>query len=73
MTLGRLVELYQAEQQGKQIMIREFGPRESYERIKEIKLSDCELCVLVAFFDETITDRYSFFIKGEEDKYGNKL
>lgn len=75
MTLGRLMELYQAEQQGKQIMIKEHncGFFETYENIKEIKLSECELSKLVL---EDTNDRgwsYTFFIKDEEDEYGNKL
>lgn len=76
MTLGRLMYLYQAEQQGKQIMMREYrcGYLESFEHIEEIKLSECELSTFVL---EDDTDRlgfdYTFFIKDEEDKYGGKL
>ncbi len=76
MTLGRLMELYQAEQQRKQIMMREYrcGYLESYEYIEKVKLSDCELSTLVL---EDETDKlgfsYTYFIKDEEDKYGEKL
>ena len=73
MTLGRLMYLYQAEQQGKQIMMKEYrcGYLETYENIEEVKLSECELSTLVLDDD---TDRlgfsYTFFIKDEEDEYG---
>lgn len=74
MTLGRLMELYQAEQQGKQIMMKKYRyyDFESYNRIEEIKLSECDLSTFVL---EDADDDYSYtyFIKGEEDEYGNKL
>lgn len=74
MTLGRLMELYQAEQQGKQIMLRVFecGYYESHEYISKIKLLDEELedLVLDGRDDNKI---YTYFIKDEEDEYGNKL
>ena len=74
MTLGRLMELYHAEQQGKQIMMKEysrvcFG---YYKRIEEIKLSECDLSTLV-LDDADDNYSYTYFIKGEEDEYGNKL
>jgi len=74
MTLGRLMELYQAEQQGKQIMMRKYHYKYSYEDIKEIKLSECKLSKLV--LDDDINESgysYTFFIKDEEDKYGVQL
>lgn len=73
MTLGRLMELYQAEQQGKQIMKKEYrcGYLESYKHIEEIKLSECDLSTLV--LDDTDDYSYTYFIKGEEDEYGCKL
>lgn len=79
MTLGRLMELYQAEQQGKQIMMRVYysGNRfykPSEQDIKEVKITECELKDLV--FDnqeETTAYIYTFFIKDEEDKYGCKI
>lgn len=73
MTLGRLIELYQAEQQGKQIMKKEYscGYFGSYKHIKEIKLSECDLSTLV--LDDGDDYSYTYFIKGEEDEYGNKL
>lgn len=72
MTLGRLMELYQAEQQGKQIMQKEYHPRYYYERITEVKISDCDLST---FVDDDSDDEfgYIYFIKDEEDKYGNKI
>lgn len=72
MTLGRLMELYQAEQQGKQIMKKEYRCFGSYKHIEEIKLSECDLSTLVL---EDTDDNYSYiyFIKGEEDEYGTKL
>ena len=73
MTLGRLIELYQAEQQGKQIMTRVYysGYFTSYERINEVKISKIELKDLI--IDEEEDTSCTFFIKGEEDKYGNKI
>lgn len=74
MTLGRLMELYQAEQQGKRIMMKECrcGCLGSYKYIKEIKLSECDLSTLV-LDDEDDNYSYTFFIKDEEDEYGCKL
>ena len=71
MTLGRLMYLYQAEQQGKQIMMREYrcGYLEIYENIKEVKLSECDLS-LFAKHDDADEHGYTFFIKDEEDEYG---
>lgn len=65
MTLGRLIELYKAEQEGKQIIMRitriTRGDDQIYD--EEIKLSECSL-------DKFISDGYGvshdFFIK--EDK-----
>jgi hypothetical protein len=74
MTLGRLMELYQAEQQGKQIMVRVFehGYYESHEYISKIKLLDEELKDLV-LGERDDDETYTYFIKDEEDEYGNKL
>lgn len=75
MTLKRLIELYQAEQQGKQIMVREHrcGYFES-ERIEEVKLSEYQLSTLVLEYDTDALDySYTFFIKDEENKYGLKI
>lgn len=67
MTLGRLMELYQAEQQGKQIMVKEYhcghGYYNSYERIKEVTISDCDLEDLI-IEKEDISCTY--FIKDED-------
>lgn len=73
MTLGRLIELYQAEQQGKQIMMKKYRYEyfESCKHIEEIKLSECDLSTLV--LDDGDDYSYTYFIKGEEDEYGNKL
>lgn len=76
MTLGRLMELYQAEQQGKQIMrkVSEYGYYESSAYISKIKLLDEELKDLVLERDDNDDDTtYTYFIKDEEDEYGNKL
>ena len=71
MTLGRLIELYKAEQEGKQIMKIEFNDYLSGKIIESIKISEYELNDLI------ITDKpgiyYDFFIKDEEDEDGNKI
>lgn len=74
MTLGRLMELYQAEQQGKQIMKSVFvqGYYESREYISKINLLDEDLKDLVLERDDDDTT-YTYFIKDEEDECGNKL
>lgn len=73
MTLGRLMELYQAEQQGKQIMMRNrhSGYYSSHEYIEEVKITECELKDLV--IDEQTDTSITFYIKDEEDEYGYKL
>ena len=73
MTLGRLMELYQAEKQGKQIMMRKssVGFFVSYQSIEEIKISDCELSSLLS--QEESGYYINFFIKDEEDKHGHKI
>ena len=74
MTLGRLIELYQAEKQGKQIMKMEFN---IYNRIKigtmPIKLSECELDSLLINTTNKYGISYNFFIKDEEDEHGHKI
>ena len=73
MTLGRLIELYKAEQEGKQIMMRTnvVGFNCSREYIEEVKISEYQLN------DFLSTDRngiyYNFFIKDEEDENENKI
>ena len=71
MTLGRLIELYKAEQEGKQIMKIEFKDYFSGKIIEPIKISEYELNDLI------ITDKpgiyYDFFIKDKEDEDGNKI
>ena len=71
MTLGRLMELYQAEQESKQIMKIEFNDYLSGKIIESVKISEYELNDLI------ITDKpgiyYDFFIKDEEDEDGNKI
>ena len=71
MELGRLIELYQAEQQGKQIMKKTHisGYYNSHSYIEEVKISKCELKDLV--LDEQDDTTYTFFIKDEEDEWGN--
>lgn len=73
MTLGRLIELYQAEQQGKQIMMRTHhaGYYSFHEYTEEVKITERELKDLV--LDEQEDDFITFYIKDEEDKYGHKL
>lgn len=73
MTLGRLMELYQAEQQGKQIMRIEHDT--AGEWIKEVKITECDLSILanVSVMIDISNLEYSFFIKDEEDRYGNKI
>jgi len=76
MTLGRLMELYQAEEEGKQIMQKEYRPGyySSYERITEVKISDCDLSTFVDDdSDDEFDYKYIYFIKDEEDKYGDKI
>ena len=73
MTLGRLIELYQAEQQGKQIMRRTYrsGYYSTHKYTEEVKITECELKDLV--LGEQGDEFYTYFIKDEEDKYGNKI
>ena len=73
MTLGRLIELYQAEQQGKQIIKRThyYGYYSSHEYTEKVKLTDCDLKDLV--LDKQEGESYAYFIKDEEDEYGYKL
>lgn len=73
MTLGRLMELYQAEKQGKQIMMRKsaIGFFASYQSIEEVKISDFELGALLS--QEEPGYCINFFIKDEEDKHGHKI
>ena len=69
MTLGRLIELYKAEQDGKQIMKIEFN---IYNRtqisIEPIKISECELDYLLISITNKYGISYNFFIKNEEDE-----
>ena len=65
------MELYQAEQQGKQIMKKEYRCFGSYKHIEEIKLSECDLSTLV--LEDSDDYSYTYFIKDEEDEYGCKL
>ena len=73
MTLGRLMELYYAEKQGKQIMMRKsaIGFFASYQSIEEVKISDFELDALLS--QEESGYCINFFIKDEEDKHGHKI
>lgn len=70
MTLGRLFELYQAEQQGKQIMMREhrYGYFEDFERIIEVKLLECGLSLLASEPADTAESDYfeSYIESGKE-------
>ena len=73
MTLGRLIELYKAEQEGKQIVLRitQFTMGEDIIQDRLIKLSECDLEQLVESHGYGIS--YKYFIKNEEDKNGNKI
>lgn len=66
MTLGRLIELYKAEQNGKTIIIRTIRITRSEDIIydKEIKLSECNLEDLVSNHGYGIS--YEFIIKDKE-------
>ena len=66
MTLGRLLELYKAEQDGKQIMKKtcHHGYYSSHEYISKVKITECELKDLV--LDEQENTSYVFYIKDEE-------
>ena len=73
MTLGRLIELYKAEQEGKQIVLRitRFTLGEDVIQDRLIKLSECNLEQLVKGHGYGIS--YKYFIKNEEDEDGNKI
>jgi len=73
MTLERLMELYRAEQQGKQIMkkTRHHGYFSTFRHISKVRLSECDLKDLV--FDESEDESHTYFIKDEEDECGFKL
>lgn len=77
MTLGRLMELYQAEQQGKQIMCKKlrYGYYSNYKKINEVTISDCDLGTFISHdTDDDYGDyKYTYFIKDEEDEYGDKI
>lgn len=71
MTLGRLLELLEAEKQGHQIIRRRMGGWSGLEYLDEVKLECCELRDFVISEDD---DRLIvFYIKDIEDKWGNKL
>ena len=70
MTIGRLMELYLAEQQGEQIMLRE--QHSNSENIMEVNFSDYELSSLINVLDYA-DDTYTFFIKYVENKFGEKM
>lgn len=73
MTLGRLMELYKAEQEGKQIVLRiiQFTLGKDIIQDRLIKLSECDLEQLVKSHEYGIS--YKYFIKDEEDENGNKI
>ena len=66
MTVGKLFELYKAEQEGKQIMqvmcVTKYGHMSKL--IRPVKLSECDL----AFLSYTNGDGiyYDYFVEGEE-------
>ena len=73
MTLGRLIELYKAEQEGKQIVLRivQFTLDKNIIQDRLIKLSECTLEQFVKSHEYGIV--YKYFIKDEEDENGNKI
>lgn len=73
MTLGRLIELYKAEQEGKQIILRitQFTMGEDIIQDRLIKLSECDLEQFVKGHGYGIS--YKYFIKNKEDENGNKI
>ena len=73
MTLGRLIELYKAEQEGKQIMMRTniIGFHYSHKDIEKVKISEYELNSLLSTEGSGVY--YNFFIKDKEDENGNKI
>ena len=66
MTLGELIRLYKAEQEGKQIMVHHVknGYYESYTNDYEIELSNTELSDLV---NKEEGEYVTFYIKGERE------
>ena len=73
MTLRRLIELYKAEQEGKQIVLRiiQFTLGKDIIQDRLVKLSECDLEQLVKSHGYGIS--YKYFIKDEEDDDGNKI
>lgn len=73
MTLGRLIELYKAEQEGKQIVLRivQFTLGKDIIQDRLIKLSECDLEQFVKSYGYSTS--YKYFIKDEEDEDGNKI
>ena len=73
MTLGRLIELYKAEQKGKTIIMRTIRITRGDDIIydKEIKLSECNLEDLISNYGYGVS--YEFIIKDEEDENENKI
>ena len=69
MTVGKLFELYKAEQEGKQIMqvmcVTKYGHMSKL--IRPVKLSECDL----AFLSYTNGDGsyYDYFVEGEEPAF----
>ena len=66
MTLGELIRLYKAEQEGKQIMVQKIisGYYENRSYDFEIKLSDTELSDLTREEEDVYV---TFYIKGERN------
>ena len=71
--MGRLIELYKAEQEGKQIILRivQFTLGKDIIQDRLIKLSECGLEQLVKSHGYGIS--YKYFIKDKEDENGNKI
>lgn len=72
MTLGRLLELLEAEKQGHQVIRRTILKWRDYgDYEEEVKICECDLSEFVNPEDDDIW--VLFYIKGIEDECGNKL
>lgn len=72
MTLGRLLELLEAEKQGHQVIRRTILKWCNYdERHEEVKIEDCDLKEFVDPEDDDVW--IVFYIKDIEDNWGEKL
>lgn len=70
MTIGRLIQLYQAEQAGKIIMchICHYGKFSSSQHNEIVKITEVDIKDLFNNDDDSYS--ITFYIKDEEDEYG---